>query len=93
MYELIFNPGTDEQERIAFTVSEADLENALDYGRAEASDSIQKQMANAAYHKVMDLGVCDDVERVCEEPWVVVQRGRIIARNVQAIDITEADLA
>src|SRR5688572_971821 len=93
MYELIFNPGTIKEEHIAFAVSEADLENALDEGTAEAGDAFEKQMSDAACHRVMHLNVCTEADRICEQPWVLVQRGSIIACNGQAIDITESDLA
>lgn len=92
MFELVFHPGTHKQERIAFTVSEADLDAALDYGRAERNTPFQEQMLAAAYHKVLELNVCNDVERIAGEPWVIARSGRIIGRNVGAIDLSEDDL-
>jgi hypothetical protein len=35
MLYLLFHPGTDHEERIPFSVSEASIDDALDYGRAE----------------------------------------------------------
>ena len=92
MYQLVLNPGADNQERIALTVSEADIDDAVDYGRAEAGDPIEKQMVDAAYHAVME-GRVRPVDRVCDEPWVLVHRGTIVARNAAASGVSESDLA
>ena len=92
MYELIFNPGTDDVERISFAVSEADLDDAVDVGRVERTDPLDKQMRQCAYHMVLELRVCDDAERISSEPWVLVCRGKIIARNHLASAITDDDL-
>ena len=92
MYELIFNPGTDEAERVSFAVSEADLDDCTDMGRAERTDPLDKQMRQCAYHMVLELRVCADAERISSEPWILVYRGKIIARNHLAASITEDDL-
>ena len=92
MYQLVLNPGDDDQQRIAFTVSEADVDDALDYGRAERGDPLDQQLADAAYHMVM-TGRVTPIDRVTDEPWVLVRDGRIAARNAAAADVTEADLA
>lgn len=93
MLQLVFNPATDDEERIAFTVSEADLDDARDYGRVEADMVFDEQISATAYHMVLELRVCDDVERIGGEPWVVVRNGRIIARNHLAASVGDSDLA
>ena len=35
MLYLLFHPGAEREERMPFSVSEANIDDALDYGRAE----------------------------------------------------------
>jgi hypothetical protein len=91
MIQLVLHPGTERQERIAVVVSERDIDDAVDYGRASAKEPMTRQARNAAYHMVMEGNVVA-VDRVCGEPWVLVQRDRIFAANAAAARITEADL-
>ena len=91
MLQLVFNPGDDAEKRITFTVSESDIDDAVDFGRARTADPLDLQISDAAYHKVMDQRVCRD-ERIFELPWVILRDGRIIARNHMAMGVTEADL-
>ena len=93
MFELVFHPGTKREERIGFTVSEANLDDGISYGRVEADDPIQEQMLACAYHMVLELEVCRDVERIAGEPWVIAYRGKIIGRNVGAVDVRDEDVA
>jgi hypothetical protein len=89
MFTLVLHPGEPSQERIDFAMSEADLDDAEDYGRAERNDEFQKRLRDAAYHKVLELEV---TERVLEEPWVLLHDGTITARNHLAMGIREEDL-
>ncbi len=91
MYQLILDPGSDVEERIPFTISEADLEDAIDMGRAERSDPFDRQISACAYHMVVERRVCQD-ERLFDSAWVVVRDGKIIARNAGAMDVTQDDL-
>ena len=93
MLYLVFHPATDDEERIPFSVSEGNIDDALDYGRAEHEMSINGQIDATANHMVLELDVCDDSERIGGEPWVIVRDGRIIGRNHLAMGITEDDLA
>jgi hypothetical protein len=92
MLILIFNPATDREERIPFTVSEANLEDALDYGRAERDMPFDEQIDATAYHMVLDLNVCADPERISSEPWVIVRDNRVIGRNHLIAEIDDEDL-
>jgi hypothetical protein len=92
MLYLLFHPGTDHEERIPFSVSEANIDDALDYGRAERGMSFNQQMDATAYHMVLDLNVCRDAERISSEPWVIVRDGRIVGRNHLAMSVREDDL-
>jgi hypothetical protein len=93
MFQLVFHPADDDRERIPFTVSEADLDDAVDVGRAERSQSLAQRMRAAAYHMVLELRVCRDVERISGEPWVLLQNGKIVARNHLAAGVRDEDLA
>ena len=90
-FALVFDPGTEDECRVPFSLSEADLDDAIDYGRVERDDPFDVQLSRCAYHMVMELRVCDD-ERIFERPWVVVRSGSIIAWNHLAMGVTEADL-
>jgi len=92
MLFLLFNPATDDEERIPFTVSEANIDDAIAYGHAERTKSLSQQIDATAYHMVLQLEVCTDVERICDEPWVIVRDGRIIGRNLLAAHIQNDDL-
>ena len=92
MLYLLFNPATDDEERIAFTVSEANIDDAIAYGRADRTKSLSAQIDATAYHMVLELEVCADVERICDEPWVIVRDGRIVGRNLLAAHIRTDDL-
>jgi len=92
MFELVMCPGSARQERIRFAVSEANLDDAIDYGRVSADDPLDRQVRDCAYHMVLELDVCRSAERITEEPWVLLRNGRIIARNALAADIDEDDL-
>jgi hypothetical protein len=50
-------------------------------------------MRAAAYHMVLELRVCRDVERISGEPWVLLQNGKIVARNHLAAGVRDEDLA
>ncbi len=88
--ELVIDPGGDGQRRVPFTVSEADVDDAIDYGRAERDAPLADQFDAAAYHMVLELRVCtgDDIEL----PWVLVRNGRIVGRNAAAMGVSESDL-
>ena len=92
MFELVFNPGTDRVERLPFTVSEAQLEDGIDVGRVETDKPFDEQLRQCAYHMVLELQVCNKIDRISEEPWVLVCRGKIFRRNHLAMGITEHDL-
>lgn len=83
-FQLVFNPGDDAEERVAFTIS--DIEDALDYGRVERHDPFDKQLSGTAYHMVLNMNVCKD-ERIFERPWVILRSGKIIGRNHSAIGV------
>lgn len=91
MFDLVLDPGTGDQQRLPFDVTPADIDDAADYGRAQRSDPPDRRRNDAAYHKVLE-GLVATVEQVCDQPWVLVRDGRIVARNAGAADITEADL-
>jgi len=90
-FQLVFDPGTEDEARIAFTISEADIDDAIDYGRVERGEPFESQIEGAAYHMVMNQRVCAD-ERIFERGWVVLHGGAIIARNHMAASITEDEL-
>ena len=90
-FQLVFDPGSTDEEQIPFTISEDDIDDAISYGRVERDEPFEKQISGAAYHKVMQLNVTDDV-RNFESAWVVLQNKKIIARNVGAVDVAEEDL-
>lgn len=89
MFTLILHPGEPVQERIGFTMSEADLDDAEDYGRANGNDDLQKRLRDAAYHKVLEL---DITPRILDEPWVLLHEGTIVGRNHLAAGISEEDI-
>jgi len=93
MLYLLFNPGTECEERFPFTVSEANIDDALDYGRAERDMTFDQQIDSTAYHLVLELDVCRDAERIGREPWVIVRDGRIIGRNHLAVNFQADDLS
>ena len=86
MFALIFNPGTDEEERFAFTVSEGDVQEALECQRARKIDPINKQLSSGAFHKVMELRVCPDRERLYREAWIIYRNDRPIGLNDAALN-------
>ena len=44
MMQLIFNPGTADEERLPFTVGAGDPEDAIAEGRVERDDPFEKQL-------------------------------------------------
>jgi hypothetical protein len=92
MFELVFNPASPAQRRVRFSVSEADIDDAVGYGRAKRDDPLDRQLSDAAYHMVLELQVAS-IEEVTELPWVILRDGRIIGRNAGAMSVREADLA
>lgn len=92
MFELVVNAGAAGQERVRFAVSEADLDDALDYGRAERSQPLDEQVRAAAYHMVLE-GSVRPIDDFADGPWVLLRRGRIVARNHLAAGVRESDLA
>ena len=93
MLYLLFHPGSDHEERIPFSVSEASIDDAIDYGRAERAMPFNEQIDATAYHMVLELHVCRDAERIGNEPWVIVRDRRIIGRNHLAMGVREDDLS
>ena len=93
MLYLLFHPGSDHEERIPFSMSEANIDDALDYGRVERAMQFNEKIDATAYHMVLELNVCRDVERISSEPWVIVRDGRIAGRNHLAMSVREDDLS
>jgi hypothetical protein len=77
-FSLVLDPNGKNPQRIPFTVSEGDIEDAIDFGRVKRSDPLDKQIKDAAYHKVMELAVD---RRVLDSFWLLVCNGEVIARN------------
>jgi len=93
MVQLIFHPATDDEERITFTVSEANLEDAISFGRVEDTMPFDEQISRTAYHMVLELLVCEDVGRICGQPWVVLRDAKIVACNHLAGHVRAEELA
>jgi hypothetical protein len=93
MYQIVVHPGTGRSRRVAFAVSEFDLDDALDYGRAQRADPLDRQMADAAYHMVIEGIVPGLGNDHLDAPWVLVRDGRIVARNHMAMGVRDSDLA
>ena len=74
-FELVWNEGTDRERREPLVVSEADIDDAVDYLGADAGDTLEKQAVSAAYRMATDRGAGRD------ELWVLYQDGRRIAAN------------
>ena len=62
-FQLVFNPGQAAAQRIPFSISESDIEDALDYGRVERHEPFDKQLSDTAYHMVLASPV----------PWIRCQ--------------------
>jgi hypothetical protein len=77
-FNLVLNPDTNSAESIPFSVSEADIDDAIDFGRVERGDSLEKQINDAACHKVMELRV---TRRILHEPWALERDGSRVAAS------------
>lgn len=78
MYTLVLHPDEENEERIPFSVSEHDLDGAVDYGRSNSDGSMEQQMNETAIHKIIELEID---ERIIEHPWILFKGGTELARN------------
>jgi len=89
-FVMLVCPGTSRQARIPFSLSEGDVENAIEDGVTSPDDPLDKQLADTAYYMVVTRRVCQDT-RLLSCPWIVVCNGQIIGRNALAADISLTD--
>jgi hypothetical protein len=91
-FYMLVHPGTPQQTRIPFSLSECDIERAIEDGMANAGDGLFTQLADTAYYMVVTRRVCQDT-RLLSAPWVVVHNGVIVGRNARAANVTIRDVS
>jgi hypothetical protein len=74
-FELVWNEGTEQERREPLVVSEADIDDAVDYLGDDAGDTLEKQARSAAYRIAVERGAGRD------ELWSLYQDGKRLAAN------------
>lgn len=74
-FELVWNEGTADERREALVVSEADVDEAVDYYGPDAGGTLEERVRAAAYMMATFRGAAR------EELWSLYQDGERIAAN------------